>query len=334
MKELPSIDLVGVAARHPRRPPAEWTPPVEVFELPLPRVALYAAWHRFRRPRVELATSRVDVIHATTAAVPPKSAPLVITAHDLAWMKEPSHFTPRGLKFFKRGLELALQDADLVLCPSEATMRDCEAAGWDRSALRHVPLGVDARRARPEEVADVRRRYSLEHDYMLWTGTIEPRKNLRGLLEAYRSLQGAPELVLCGPRGWNEDLDALIAPMKERVRVLGFVPGADLPPLYAGASVFCWPSLMEGFGFPVLEAMAQGTPVVTSLGTSTEEVAGDVAVLVDPRDPMSIASGVERILNDEPLAAKLAEAGPARAAEFTWERTARSVADAYLEVSE
>lgn len=333
LKEDPALQLVGVAARHPRRPRPEWTPPVEVFELPLPRVLMYESWHRLRRPRVQLATGRVDVIHATTAATPPKSAPLVVTVHDLAWRHDPSHFTARGLSFFRRGLELALEDADVVLCPSTATLEDCAAAGWPRDRLRLVPLGIDVEPAAPDEVAAVRARYGLTRDYVLWTGTIEPRKNLRRLLEAYRSAGRDLDLVLCGPRGWNEDLDSLVEPVRDRVHVLGFVPEADLRSLYAGARVLCWPSLLEGFGFPVLEAMAQGTPVVTSLGTSTEEIGGDAVVLVDPRDSAAIARGIETILDDESLAAKLATAGPARAAEFTWERTARGVRDAYVEAS-
>jgi glycosyltransferase involved in cell wall biosynthesis len=334
LKDFPEIDLVGVAARHPRRAPEEWAPPVEVFELPLPRAALYRSWHRFRRPRVELATSRVDVIHATSAAIPPRSAPLVVTVHDLAWLKDPSHFTTRGLSFFKRGLDVARRDADLVLCPSRATARDCEEVGWPAEKVRVVPLATDAVPARDAQIATARSKHGLANDYILWTGTIEPRKNLPRLLEAYRSLDTDLDLVLCGPRGWNEDLDALIEPVRARVHILGFVPRADLGGLYAGARIFCWPSLREGFGFPVLEAMAQGTPVVTSLGTSTEEVAGEAAVLVDPTDPAAIAVGIETILGNESLETKLAKAGPARVREFTWERTARGVADAYREVSE
>ena len=334
LKDFPGIELVGVAARHPKQPPEDWRPPVEVFELPLPRVLLYRAWHRFRRPRVQLATSKVDVIHATSAAIPPKSAPLVITVHDLAWLKDPSHFTPRGLSFFRRGLAVARRDADLVLCSSQATARDCEEVGWPSERLRVVPLGTDGVQARDAAIATVRSRYELTRDYILWTGTIEPRKNLPRLLEAYISLDTDLDLVLCGPRGWNEDLEALVSPVRNRVKLLGFVPHADLAPLYAGARVFCWPSLREGFGFPVLEAMAQGTPVVTSRGTSTEEIAGDAAVLVEPTDTAAIAAGIERILGDASLDAKLADAGRARAREFSWERTARRVAEAYAEVSD
>jgi glycosyltransferase involved in cell wall biosynthesis len=328
------VDVVGVSARHGEAPPDPWKPPVSVFSLPLPRPALYEFWHRLRRPRVEKATGPVDVVHATTAAMPPRSAPLVATIHDLAWITFPEHFTARGLRFFRRGFDLARQDADLVLCSSQATLRACAAQGMDEGKLRHVPLGVRVDPATEGEVAEVRRRYGLGRDYVMWTGTVEPRKNLSGLARAFARLERDDlDLVLVGPKGWNEDLDATMAPVKDRVRALGFVPSEDLPPLYAGARVFCYPSLLEGFGFPVLEAMAQGTPVVTSLGTSTEELGKDAAVLVDPTDPQELASAITRVLEDEPLARKLAQAGRDRVTEYTWERTARVTLDAYREIA-
>ncbi|CAN5699893.1 glycosyltransferase family 1 protein [soil metagenome] len=327
------VDLVGVAARH-RRPPRDgWAPSLPVRHLPLPRTALYESWHRLRRPRVERATGPIDVLHATSIAMPPRSAPIVLTIHDLAFLREPSHFTARGLSFFRRGLALALRDADLVLCSSRATAGDCRAAGFDPGRLRLVPLGVDAARASEADVERVRQRYGLTRLYVLWTGTIEPRKNLAGLLRAFARVDADVDLVLAGPRGWNEDLDALVAASRRPVRALGFVPGGDLGALYAGASVFCWPSLTEGFGFPVLEAMTQATPVVTSRGTSTEELADGAGMLVDPRDHAAIASAIDEVLGDQTLAAKLAEAGRARASEYTWDRCGRLVAGAYREVS-
>jgi glycosyltransferase involved in cell wall biosynthesis len=329
LQARPDVDIVGVSALH-RAVPNGWRPPIEVRALPLPRVALYETWHRLRRPAVQLATGTVDVVHATTIAMPPKSAPLVVTMHDLAWVHEPAHFTARGVRFFERGLELALADADLVLCSSQATLRDCEAVGFARDRLRLVPLGVQVRSVSDADVRRARRRYGLERPYALWTGTVEPRKNLAGLLRAFDSVDADADLVLAGPRGWNEDLEALVAGA-ERVRTLGFVPGDHLGALYAGARLFCFPSLLEGFGFPVLEAMAHGTPVVTSRGTSTEELAGDAAVLVDPRDPASIAAGLQRVLADDDLARRLAKAGRARAATFSWERCAQFVRRAYEE---
>jgi glycosyltransferase involved in cell wall biosynthesis len=333
LEQRGDISLVGVAAAHRRPPPEPFAPSIEVKHVPLPRPALYEAWHRLRAPRVERVTGEVDLIHATTLAVPPKSRPLVVTIHDLAWLERPQHFTARGVRFFNRGLELALGDADLVLCPSEATRRDCLGAGWRPEKVRVVPFGVSASPATETDVTDATARYGLHLPYVLWTGTVEPRKNLGGLLDAFAAIDTSHELVLVGPEGWNENLAARIDAGGGRVRRLGFVPQADLAALYAGAAVFCFPSFTEGFGFPILEAMVQGTPVVTSRGTSTEELAGDAAVLIDPGDSGSIADGLRSVLEDGGLARKLADAGPGRAARYSWRATAEMVADAYAEVA-
>jgi glycosyltransferase involved in cell wall biosynthesis len=333
LAERDDLELVGVAARHHDAPVAGAPFPIPVKHLPLPRVALYEAWHRLRRPAVERATGTVDVIHATSIAMPPKTAPLVVTIHDLAWLHEPRHFTRRGISFFNRGLALALKDADLVMCPSRATLRDCAEKGFARDRLRLVPMGTDITIATDVSVEKARRQYGLPERYLLWIGTIEPRKNLPRLLEAYRNLDTDIPLVLGGPAGWNEDLETLVAPVRHKVRVIGFVPQADLAPLYRGATLFCFPSLLEGFGLPVVEAMAQGTPVVTSRGTSTEEIAEGAGVLVDPLDPGSIRDGMEEVLALPGRAEELSRAGLARASDYTWGRTAGLVADAYREVA-
>jgi glycosyltransferase involved in cell wall biosynthesis len=199
-------------------------------------------------------------------------------------------------------------------------------------ATRAWALMCDRDYATPADVERVRARFGLHSAYVLWSGTVEPRKNLRRLVDAFGRLDADVDLVLAGPRGWSEDLGELTGAAR-RVRVLGFVPTADLPGLYAGARAFCFPSLLEGFGFPVLEAMTQGTPVVTARGTSTEEIAGDAALLVDPRDPDSIAGGLARVLDDAGLAGDLSERGLARAACFTWYRCAELVRAAYREVA-
>lgn len=326
-------DLIGVSALHRAKPEETWEPPIEVRSLPLPRNLLYESWNRLRRPRVDLVTGKVTVIHATSIAVPPRSAPIVVSIHDLAFVHDPSHFTARGLSFFRGALEVARREADLVLCSTRTVMEDCEANGFDPSRLRLVPLGVDAEPVDAEHVREVRARHGVDDPYVMWAGTVEPRKNLENLVTAFDRLDTDRALVLAGPRGWNEDLDRIIGRIRPRVHALGFVPRGDLAALYAGADAFCFPSLREGFGLPVLEAMAQGTPVVTSSGTATEEVAGDAAVLVDPTDPESIANGLRTVLNDAHLRARLAAAGPARAAEFTWERTADLVIGCYEEVA-
>lgn len=327
------VRVTGVAAWHRRPPAPEWRPSVPMRHLPLPRSALYEGWHRLRRPRVERATGATDLIHATTLAIPPRNAPLVVTMHDLAFLAQPRHFTKRGLSFFKRGLELALKDADLVLCASRATANACLGVGFDESRLRLIPLGVRHQPVTDEDITRVRGRYGLERPYVMWTGTIEPRKNLRGLVAAFALLHEDVDLVIVGPTGWNEDLSSLMTDNLDRVRALGFVPKRDLAALYAGADVFCYPSFLEGFGFPILEAMSQGTPVVTSAGTATEEIAQDAGILVDPREPRTIAEGLSRLLQDESLAKKLGSAGRDRAAQYTWERTATMTARAYEEVA-
>ena len=320
---------IGVAARHGRPAPPEWAPPIRVAHLPLPRLALYESWHRLRRPSVEKATGPVDVVHATSFAIPPRSGSLVVTVHDLAFVHEPDHFTKRGLAFFRRGMDLAIKHADVVHCPSRATADDCVAHGFDRERIRVVPFGIEAVEHRADEIDAALRAHNITRPYVLWTGTIEPRKNLRGLLEGWR-LAGRDDemLVLAGPRGWREDLGPQIS-AGARVRSIGFVDPSSLRALYSGAAALCWPSLREGFGFPVLEAMAQGCPVITSRGTSTEEVSGDAAALVDPRDPADIARALNEVLDDPGRAEAMAAAGRERAAGYSWDRTADLLCDAY-----
>jgi glycosyltransferase involved in cell wall biosynthesis len=329
--ERDDIELVGVAARHRRGPAPDWRPSVPVEMLPLPRSLLYESWHALRRPRVERATGPVDVIHATGMAVPPHSRPLVVTVHDLAFLDHPAHVTRHGLRFFRRAIELAKRDADVVVAPSRATIEDCVRHGFDRDRLRMVPWGVTPVPVDPSALERLRAVHRLDGRYVLWAGTVEPRKNLPGLVRGFAQLDRDDVLlVLAGPDGWNEDLDALLPhSLRPRVRRIGFVSPSELHALYAGASVFCLPSLAEGFGLPVLEAMAQATPVVTSSGTATQEVVGETGVLVDPHRPEQIAEALDRVLGDAGLAEQLAEAGRARAKEFTWDRTAALLVDAY-----
>jgi glycosyltransferase involved in cell wall biosynthesis len=321
-----------VSARHRRAPAAAWWPPIAVEQLPVPRPPLYELWQWARRPAVQRATGPVDVIHATGVIVPPKTAPLVVTVHDLAYLHEPEHFTRRGVRLFNRAFDLTRRDATLVLCSSRATMTDCAQRGIDAVKLRYVPLGVTIEPATPDDVVAVTAQHRLSR-YILFVGTIEPRKNLRGLLDAFRLLGRSDlQLAVVGPPGWNEELTPHLQGLGDRVRLTGFVDGAELRALYAGAAAVCLPSLREGFGLPVLEAMAQGTPVVTSSGTATEElVEGGAGVAVDPRDPQAIADALASVLDDERYATSLSAAGRARAAEWSWARTAEATIAAYRE---
>lgn len=329
------VDIVGVAGRHATPPGPAFRPPVAVHQLPLGGRALYETWHRLRWPKVERATGPVDVVHATGVAVPPCDAPLVVTVHDLAPLHFPELFSWKGRPFFDAAHRLTRRHADLVLCPTEATRDDCAAHGFDEDRLRVVPWGVDvADEAIPaEDVAAVRRRYGLPERYVLWVGTIEPRKDVPLLLDAFARLSDEEvHLVLVGPAGWHEDLAERVAAVEGRCHLTGFVSGPDLGALYAGAQVFCFPSRFEGFGMPILEAMAHGTPVVTTAGGATGEVAGDAARLVPPGDVAALVAALDELLADPQASAALGRRGLARARAASWERCAALTVAAYREV--
>ncbi len=326
-----SLDLIGVAARHGAPPDEPWRPPVEVRHLGLPRPALYESWHRIRWPDVRRATGDVDVIHVTGMAMPPRTVPMVVTVHDLAFLRSPESFTARGVRFFHRAIELARRDADIVVCPSAATAAECIEHGFAPNRVRVVPWGIAVAPSTPDEVARVRGAHRLDRPYVFWNGTIEPRKNVPTLIDAFARMGRTDvELVIGGRAGWNDELAAVERRGGARVRRLGFVPAADLAPLHAGASVFCFPSLQEGFGLPVLEAMAQGTPVVTSSGTATAEVVGSAGVTVAADDVDAISHALDDLLDDPERARRLGRAGQERARHhFSWERTADGLVAAY-----
>ena len=317
------VTLVGVAGRHRAAPHPEWRSPIPIAQLPLPRPLLYEAWLRLRRPAVEQATGPVEIAHATGLVPCPTAAPLVVTIHDLAFVHQPDQFSRQGLRVMRRSLAITRDVATLVVTSSQTSRRDLEANGVEGTRIRVVPLGVDHAPATPDAVAAIRRTYRLPSRFALFVGTLEPRKNLRRLGSAMARLADPLPLVVAGPDGWGDaGLDTA------DVRFLGFVPAAELAALYAAATVFAYPSESEGFGLPVAEAMAQGTPVVTSAGTSTEEVAGGAAVLVDPFDIDAIAAGID---DAQRRAEELATAGRARAAALTWDAAAERTLDVYRE---
>ena len=334
LRERDDIECIGVAACHRSLPPAPWTPTIETRHLRLRRELLYESWHRIRWPRVERVTGPVDVIHATGMAIPPKSAPMAVTVHDLAFVDYPEHATRHGLRFFHRSLVLTERDADVVLCPSEATKRELLDIGIAAERVRVIPWGVEPFTVSDDDIASVRVRYGVVGRYILWVGTIEPRKNLAGVIAAFRALNDDDiTLLLVGPQGWNEDLAARLGAGNSRIRALGFVSRDELHALYGGAAAFCYPSVREGFGLPVLEAMMAGAPVVTSSGTATEEVVGDAGICVDPGDHAAIASALASIVGDEGIAHRLGERAKARAQTFTWAHTADLTVDAYRSIA-
>jgi glycosyltransferase involved in cell wall biosynthesis len=316
------IQVTGLAGRHGSLPPEPWTPPgpVRYFDVPMP--FLYDTWQRLSRPKV----TGFDLVHATSPIMPATDLPLVATVHDLAFL-QPGLHTRRGRSVFLRGLAILDERAKAVMCSSLNTADAVMAYGIDANRVVHVPLGVRVTPASADVMRRVVDRHRLPDEFVLFVGTREPRKNLRGLLGAMQHLDWSIPLVLVGPSGWGAD-DIAGVP-NDRFIVTGMLSAEELAAMYELASVVAYPSLEEGFGFPVLEAMAHGTPVVTSLGTSTEEVAGDAAVLVDPRDPRAIAAGIRRALADD---GSLVAAGRERAALRSWDATAALVETVYSDV--
>ncbi len=319
------VEVIGVAGRH-RHPPTDgFAPPIAVNSLPIGGPLLVESWLRLGWPKVESVVDNADIVHSTTIIPPATSLPLVVTIHDLAFLRHPDFFTARGNKVFRRSLDIMLNKADMVLCSSQATLDDCVTAGFNSDRLRHVPLGVRAQTITDSDRTRVRATYELPKEFVLFVGTLEPRKNLTRLIEALGSLRDAPPLVVVGMAGWGDETPSTA----HDVRFTGFVPANDLPALYEACTVFAFPSILEGYGLPVIEAMAHGAAVVTSLGTSTEEVAGGAAVLVDPLSVESIAAGLAEALTNID---ELRIGGITRAAEVAWSATAEATMNAYREV--
>jgi glycosyltransferase involved in cell wall biosynthesis len=256
-------------------------------------------------------------------------APSVVTVYDLvAFERELG--APAGSAAERLTLPLAVRRAHALACISQAT-RDALVERFPQAAVRAhvVPLGVEARFFADDEAArDAAARLGLHRQYVLMTGTLEPRKNVARAVAAFAGLPLALreryELVLAGPRGWKtEEIDAALAAHRDVVRVLGHVPEDVLPGLFAGAELFVYPSLREGFGLPVLEAMAAGTAVVTSNVSSLPEVGGDAARYADPYDVAAIRAQIEDLLCDDAERARLAARARDRARGFSWMQTAR-----------
>lgn len=333
-----TAELVPLAARHRGTAPL----PVALsspHQSVLPRPVLYESWNKLRLPTAErIAGRQLDVVHATTWAIPGHSAPLVVTVHDLAFLREPAHFTARGVRYFRRAWTIVRAEAAAVIVPSAATRDDCLAAGLTPERVRVVPHGVRVDAVAPGDVETWRRQRGLLRPYVLWSGTIEPRKNLVRLVEGFARARRAgaqADLVLVGPTGWGDEggrvTAAIAGAPAGSVRLLGRVDRRELDLAYAGAAAFAYPSLWEGFGMPVLEAMAHGAPVLTSAGTSMAEVADGHATLVDPLDVDAIAGALLEILAEGRATGE--DRRRALAASRTWEGSARRHLEVYVEVS-
>lgn len=294
-------------------------------------------WLRARMP-LWMGWDRVCVAHLPGTILPPwLPCPAVTTFYDLGALHYPHLYEPRELALYEQVIPASAHRSAAIIAISQTTKADLvNHMGVPPQKILVTPLGVDGRFAPvPEALSLVTRRWNLRQPYILaCVGSGHPRKNLRGVVQAFDELGRADlQLAIVGTVSRDPGACAAIArsPWRDRIALLGHVPEDELPAIYSAATVFCFASLYEGFGLPVLEAMACGTPVVCSNIASLAEVAKDAAVLVDPHAPGALTEALGAVLEDESRRGKMAAAGLARAAQFTWERTARGTLDAYAQ---
>jgi glycosyltransferase involved in cell wall biosynthesis len=290
-------------------------------------------------PPLETLVGPVDVFHATNYLLthPVRAARRVVSIHDLTLLTSPQWHPAERLREMSAGLRASAQAADRIIAISRTTRDDViEHLGVDPERVTVVPLGVaPSFRPRPaqEVAAELAPLGLAPGSYLLFLGTIEPRKNLGRLLDAVVRLgSDVGPLVVAGADGWgNDELSPRLAELgrRGRVRGLGYISGSLRVSLLAGARAFVFPSLYEGFGLPALEAMACGTPVVTSNVSALPEVVGDAGLLIDPLDVDALADAIRRLWTDEALRGDLSARGLARARRFTWDQTARLTLEVY-----
>ncbi|MCH7960465.1 MAG: glycosyltransferase family 4 protein [Candidatus Hydrogenedentes bacterium] len=306
-----------------------------------------ASWsgrlNRLRTLQREVAAFKPDIVHYPANIAGPGTiagsgkTKMVLTLHDATFMRDPSWFTRGRAAYYRYAARRSVQRADRLITDSECSASDIrrylDAA---ETPIDVIPLGVNEvfAAATDEQVKRIRKKLDLPNRFFLFVGTLEPRKNLLRVIEAWSSIvvDTDTDLVIAGRSGWKtRSLEALLSRTlhRERVHRIGFVDDRDLPALMTAASALVWPSLWEGFGFPPLEAMACGTPVLTSNLSSFPEVYGDAALLVSPTSVHEIAEGMLRISRDEKLRERLRTQGLECARNYTWRRTAEMTIESY-----
>lgn len=327
-----AADLRTFAAAHPN---------VQVRPLPISPRLLTILWQRVRLPLpVERLVGPLDIVHAPDFVLPPTRARTILTVHDLTFMVRPESADARLRRYLMAAVPRSLRRADYVLVDSQATAADlARLLGVAGPRVRLLYPGIDPR-FRPLSAAaiePVRADLGLPSDFLLFVSTLEPRKNVPRLIEAFAQIAADPQyanlqLVLAGRRGWlYDEIFATVGRLGLRERVIfpNFVADEQLPALYNLARAFVYPSLYEGFGFPALEALACGTPVVTANVASLPEVVGAAAIVVDPYDVTAIAQGIRAALqNPAPLRA----AGPPQARRFSWVTAGAELIEVYRAV--
>jgi glycosyltransferase involved in cell wall biosynthesis len=315
--------------------------PTFTANLPRKQWRLRTAASYFGGPSMDRAFNGVSLFHATEHLLPWLTrARSVFTLHDVAYQRYPHYHLLQNRLYLSLMMPRFLARADAIICVSEHTRRDAlhYYPKLNPAKIHVIPEGVEPHfrpPALPADLAPIRAKYGLPERFILYVGTIEPRKNLPVLLEAYAALrQHMPEvgLVIVGGKGWLyesffQTLKRLA--LEPHVILTGYVPEADLPLLMACARVFAYPSEFEGFGLPPLEAMACGVPVACSNASSLPEVVGEAGLLLSPHDAHGWQAALYNLLTDDDLRADLRERSLARARQFTWQKAAQQTLEVY-----
>ena len=326
-------EIVAVGAARARSgEPAVLPEPSVSYRLPYP--LLYEKWNRSDRGAVDRLVPDADVVHLTLALCPAKNRlPQICTVHDMFPFTHPETLTTRGAKVLQAGLTRVLERADLIATPSQASADEIVAHGGDRSRIRVVPWGATPEQFSETDLEQIRRRHQLPDRFVMFAGTVEPRKNLDLLLQAMELTEDSVHLVLVGPSGWGEVSTRVPGMAAERIHVLGSLERRDLLGAMTMASAVCMPSHAEGFGLPALEAMAQGTPVIHSNTPALREVVGDAGPSLATDDVAGWASEMSAYIFNEEGAEELGTVALQRALPSTWERTATIMRSVYEELT-
>ena len=304
--------------------------PVDVNRWRIPARVARAMWKRFDAPPITRLVGNVDIVHGTNFVLPALGrARGIVTIHDLSFFRDDAF---PGSEALRELVPWSLDRATAAICPTRAIADEVAGRfGFPRERIGVTFEGVSPVFFGASRLAETALgKMGIPGRFILAVGTIEPRKNLPRLLDAWKIAQRKLRdhtLVLAGPKGWGPDL-----PATERVILTGWVGDETLPGLMAAADVFCYPSLYEGFGLPPLEAMAAGTAVVACRYSAAPEVLGEAALLVEPTDVESLANALIAAATDENVRRRLALAGRARAGGFSWDRTARATLKLYEDV--
>lgn len=304
----------------------------------IPNRLLNVAMKAFGVPKLESLIGECDVLFMPNWNLTRlrSTTKLILTVHDLSPLAVPEMFSLKSRLWHNFiGIRKLINRADTIVAISEYTKSTLiDVLKVPESKIHVAQLGIDQESYHPQlqtaYLRDVRNRYGLPGDFIFYVGTIEPRKNLNRVIAAFEKLEGPEHLLIAGKWGWKYSslMDSIrYSPKRNKIHLLGYVPENDKPYIIKLAKLFVWPSLYEGYGLPALEAMAVGTPVLTSNVTSLPEVVGDSALMVNPYNIDDIASGMELLLRDEQVRNHYTVKGVQRARQFTWDKTAQQIHD-------